>query len=103
MAPGTQQVLPKCLLNDCFHDSNLDDTDQASHCLRGGGAGPEGLRKKQRCAPRLGRKGGSTAAVPQGTPYLTLQGVSFLGPGHFQVLRQHRELVAPCPVVVVTG
>lgn len=40
---------------------------------------------------------------PQGTPYLTLQGVSFLGPGHFQVLRQRRELVAPYPVVVVAG
>lgn len=40
---------------------------------------------------------------PPGTPYLTLQGVSFLGPGHLQVLGQRRELVAPCPVVMVAG
>ena len=36
-------------------------------------------------------------------PYLTLQGVSLLGPGHLQVLGQCRELVAPCPVVAVAG
>lgn len=36
-------------------------------------------------------------------PYLTLQGMSSLGTGHLQVLRQSRELVAPCPVVVVAG
>lgn len=35
--------------------------------------------------------------------YLTLQGVSFLGPGHLQVLGQCREFVAPCPVVAVAG
>lgn len=35
--------------------------------------------------------------------YLTLQGVRFLGPGHLQILRQGGELVALCPVVVVTG
>ena len=36
-------------------------------------------------------------------PYLTLQGMSFLGPGHLQVLRQRCELMAPCPVVMVAG
>lgn len=36
-------------------------------------------------------------------PYLTLQGMSSLGPGHLQVLRQSRELVALCPVVMVAG
>lgn len=29
--------------------------------------------------------------------------MGFLGPGHLQILRQRSELVALCPVVVVTG
>lgn len=35
--------------------------------------------------------------------YLTLQGMCFLGPGHLQIFGQRSELVALCPVVVVTG
>lgn len=29
--------------------------------------------------------------------------MGFLGPGHLQILRQSRELMALCPVVMVTG
>lgn len=64
----------------------------------------ERLRTKQRFTPRLGGKEGwGLACGSQGSPYLTLQGVSFLGPGQLQVFRQRRELVAPCAVVVVAG
>lgn len=48
-------------------------------------------------------EGQELVSDPPGASYLTLQGVSFLGPGHLQVLGQRRELVAPCPVVVVAG
>lgn len=37
------------------------------------------------------------------TPYLTLQSMSLLGPGHPQVLGQRCERMALCPVVKVAG
>lgn len=51
----------------------------------------------------MGKREGGWSVILQGSPYLTLQGVSFLGPGHLQVFRQRRELVAACPVVIVAG
>lgn len=97
---GTQETVIKQP-----NDSNLDGPTQTQQVLAlAGWGGPKGKGRSRDLHPASagGQEGQGLACSPK-VPYLTLQGVSSLGPGHLQVLRQRRELVAPRPVVVIAG
>lgn len=73
--------------------------------MRGKGLmkGSEGLEEAGMCTQAWWEEEGRGLACDPGLPYLTLQGMSLLGPGHLQVLGQRRDAWLPCPVVKVAG